>query len=198
MSPQLHQRNYWIFDMDGTLTVSIHDFEGIKAELGLPPEEPILESLAKVPEPRASQIHAQLEAIELEIAHKATQQSGAYELLSTLKAQGRKIGVLTRNTKPNAHATLAACNLDQFFEPDFVLSRHCCPPKPSPDGILHLLTAWDAAPHDAVMVGDYVFDLQAGRSAGTATIYIDPTGEFLWKDHADKSITCLSDVVRML
>ncbi|MEO0455811.1 MAG: HAD family hydrolase [Cyanobacteria bacterium P01_A01_bin.114] len=198
MPPQLHQRNYWIFDMDGTLTVSIHDFEGIKAELGLPPNEPILESLAKVSEPRASRLHTQLEAIELEIARRSTQQSGAYELLSTLRAQGKQIGVLTRNSKPNAQATLEACNLDQFFEPDFVLSRHCCAPKPSPDGILHLLAAWQAKPNEAVMVGDYVFDLQAGRRAGTATVYIDPTGEFLWQDHADESITCLTDVVKLL
>ena len=33
----LSARDCWIFDMDGTLTVSAHDFEAIRLELGLPP-----------------------------------------------------------------------------------------------------------------------------------------------------------------
>ncbi|NEP18253.1 MAG: HAD family hydrolase [Leptolyngbya sp. SIO4C1] len=184
--------------MDGTLTVSIHDFQAIKAELGLPLDQPILEALAAVPEPEASQLHQQLEAIELEIAQAATQQAGAYDLLSALKAQGHQVGVLTRNSKPNAIATLAACDLAQFFQPDFILSRHCCTPKPSPEGILKLLSAWQAQPHEAVMVGDYVFDLAAGRSAGTATVYIDPSGQFEWQAQADRQVMTLGEVVELL
>jgi hypothetical protein len=36
MSVSFDRRDYWIFDMDGTLTLSIHDFDGIKRILGLP------------------------------------------------------------------------------------------------------------------------------------------------------------------
>ena len=45
--PPIHQRTAWIFDMDGTLTESLHDFPAISKRLGLPPNEPILEALAK-------------------------------------------------------------------------------------------------------------------------------------------------------
>ena len=34
-----------VFDLDGTLTVAIHDFESIKRTLDLPTDKPILESL---------------------------------------------------------------------------------------------------------------------------------------------------------
>jgi HAD superfamily hydrolase (TIGR01509 family) len=194
----LHQRDYWIFDMDGTLTLSAHDFEAIKIELGLPLDQPILEALAQVPEPDATELSAKLEVIEREIALQATPQAGAHELLTTLKALGCRMGILTRNSKRNALETLMACDLAHFFEPDLVLSRHCCAPKPSPEGIQQLLAMWDAPAEESVMVGDYLFDLEAGRSAGSATVYLDPSGKFEWKAHADFPVTTLVQVTQML
>jgi hypothetical protein len=35
MSVSFDRRDCWIFDLDGTLTISIHDFDGIKRILGL-------------------------------------------------------------------------------------------------------------------------------------------------------------------
>ena len=32
---------------------------------------------------------------------------------------------------------------------------------------------WQADPADGVMVGDAIYDLQAGRAAGVATLYLD-------------------------
>jgi phosphoglycolate phosphatase-like HAD superfamily hydrolase len=48
------------------------------------------------------------------------------------------------------------------------------------------------------MVGDYLFDLEAGRRAGSATVYLDPTGAFPWKDRADLPITNLAEIAAML
>jgi HAD superfamily hydrolase (TIGR01509 family) len=198
MSVFFEQRDCWIFDMDGTLTVSIHDFDGIKRILGLPIDRPILEALNELPVERAAQLHQQLDALELDIAHRATAQVGARELLTKLRSRGDRIGILTRNSKPNAQATLAACGLAEFFPAESILSRHCCPPKPSPEGIWHLLSGWSASPDRSVMVGDYLFDLEAGRRAGSATIYLDPTGEFPWQDRADLPITTLAEITAML
>jgi phosphoglycolate phosphatase-like HAD superfamily hydrolase len=44
------------------------------------------------------------------------------------------------------------------------------------------------------MVGDYLFDLQAGRAAGTATIYLDPTGRFPYAEHADLRARSLKEL----
>jgi HAD superfamily hydrolase (TIGR01509 family) len=194
----LHQRDCWIFDMDGTLTLSMHDFEGIKRELGLPIDQPILEAIAQLPPSEAQQCHQQLEAIEYEIARLAQPQAGAAELLQELRARNYQIGILTRNSKNNAYETLAACGLADFFTDETILSRDCCAPKPSPDGILQLLAKWEMPTERSVMVGDYVFDLTAGRSAGSTTVYIDPTGEFAWRDHADVSVTTLAEIRQML
>lgn len=177
--------------MDGTLTESLHDFPAISRTLGLPPDEPILEALDRLPPDELARCQQQLTEIEIEIAHQATPQPGAHALLSDLTAQGKRIGILTRNTKPIAHITLAACGLDHFFDPADVLGRSCCSPKPQPDGILKLLSTWSLTPTDAVMTGDHKFDLLAGRNAKAAAVYLDPEGTFPWKSYADYAVDSL-------
>lgn len=190
----LHQRNHWIFDMDGTLTVAAHDFDAIRRSLGLPPKMPILESMAQLPEEKAAPLRVKLHEIELDIAHRSQVQPGALALLAGLRSQNKRFALLTRNSMAGAVATLTACGLDQFFEPAFIISRHCCPPKPQPDGIHHVLGLWQAQPQTAVMVGDYVFDLLAGRNAGTATVHLDVTGAFPWPEHADAQVSSLDEL----
>jgi HAD superfamily hydrolase (TIGR01509 family) len=195
---KLTDRDCWIFDMDGTLTIANHDFEAIRAELDLPSGQPILEALAQLPAAEAQPRWAKLDEIELEIAQTTQSQPGAGELLERLRSlHGNRIGILTRNSKSIAHQTLAACGLLEFFEPEAILSRDCCAPKPKPDGILQLLQRWDATPDRGVMVGDYVFDLLAGRNAGTATVHLDVTGSFAWSAHADCCVTELGTSLKI-
>jgi phosphoglycolate phosphatase-like HAD superfamily hydrolase len=105
------------------------------------------------------------------------------------------VGVLTRNSRRNALETLRATGLDDFFSPDVLVGRDEATPKPSPDGILRLLERWGAPASDALMVGDYLFDLQAGRAAGVATIYVDESGSFPFADLADLRVSGLVDLL---
>ena len=184
--------------MDGTLTVAIHDFDAIRAELGLEPKKPILEQLALLPEADARERFARLDALELDLARAAQAATGAERLLESLVTRGAVVGILTRNSHANALATLAACGLARFFEPPCVLGREAAAPKPDPQGIRKLLTHWDAAPHQAVMVGDYRYDLLAGRAAGTATVYVDPDREFPFSELADVSVHSLEALAELL
>ena len=45
-----------------------------------------------------------------------------------------------------------------------------------------------------VMVGDYLFDLQAGRNAKVATIHLDPAGNFAWPKESDICIRQFSEI----
>ena len=42
----LRSAKHWVFDMDGTLTLAVHDFEAIKRALDIPLEDDILGHLA--------------------------------------------------------------------------------------------------------------------------------------------------------
>jgi HAD superfamily hydrolase (TIGR01509 family) len=194
-------RRFWIFDMDGTLTVPAHDFDAIRAALGLLPGRPILEQLREIPEARARDLRGRLAEIELEIARRAAAQPGASELLEALAARGALTGILTRNSHANALETLARCGLARFFRPEWILGREACDPKPSPDGIRKLLEKWGASSKEAVMVGDYLFDLEAGREAGTLTVYVGPpkeSGKNPWSDRADVQVADLHQLLRLV
>ena len=190
----LFQHPNWIFDMDGTLTISKHDFDAIRKELGLPFGQPILEALDELPAEEAALLHIRLNEIELEIAKQSEPAAGAAELLSHLTEQGAKLGILTRNNAINIEVTLKAAGLDGFFTPENLLSRECAAPKPAPDGILKLLNQWQAKPDNAVMVGDYFHDLASGRAAGTHTLYVDESGRFEFKSLADVCIQSLPEL----
>ena len=198
MSPSLTDRNCWIFDMDGTLTINAHGFDAIKRELDIPADQLIIEALAALPPDIAARRYARLKELELEVAHQSIAQPGAGELLEALRSRDYPIGILTRNSRSTADATLAACGLAEFFKPEFILSRDCCAPKPSPDGILNLLSQWGMDAGRSVMTGDYRLDLEAGRNAGSLTVYIDPKGEFVWQDQADLCIQELTELISIL
>ena len=189
---------HWIFDMDGTLTLAIHDFDEIRAQLDLPAGEPILEAIARMPKQQAQATHKRLDEIEFEIAKRASPQPGATELLDKLQASGCKIGILTRNGKAIAEATLRAAGLDGYFETDAVVSRDCCAPKPSPAGILKLLEYWQATPDDCCMAGDYLYDLQSGHDASVATIHLDVNGVFSWPEITTVGVTRLSHLLPLI
>ena len=115
-------RHCWIFDLDGTLTVPVHDFPAIRTALGMTESDSdILKYLASLPSAEAA-------------------------------------------------------------------------PKPHPEGIEKLLAAWESGPDETVMVGDYLFDLQVGRAAGTATIHVDSSCAFRWPELADLSVATLEEL----
>ncbi len=188
----------WIFDLDGTLTIAQHDFDAIRAELDIPQGEPILEYLARLPASASAPLHRRLDAIERELAASVRPQPGCAEMLAALAAGGCLLGVLTRNTRENALYSLQRLGVSELFDPACVLGRHEAPAKPDPGGILNLLQRWQLAPNAAVMVGDFRFDLEAGRAAGVATIHFDPTGRFPWPELTDRSVRTLTELASVL
>jgi HAD superfamily hydrolase (TIGR01549 family) len=187
----LRERRYWIFDLDGTLTVAVHDFAAIRNELGVPHGSDILGYLAALPARDADALHKRLQQIELELAAVTVTAAGAQELLSRLRDNGSRMGILTRNTRENALRTLELIGLGSYFASGDILGREQALPKPDPDGIFRLMSRWGAPPSDAIMVGDYLYDLQAGRQAGALTVHVDTTGGFSWPEFTDLSVETL-------
>jgi HAD superfamily hydrolase (TIGR01509 family) len=190
---------HWIFDLDGTLTVAVHDFEAIRAELGLAPGEPILEAIAQLPAAERPAMDKQLYDIERALALRTREQPGARALLTELHKRGARLGVLTRNSTKLAYITLEAAGLGAFFQPGCVLGRDCCKPKPDPAGVHMLLELWNARADDCVLVGDFVFDLHAARNAKLArAIYFDHDQSGRFAQDADLSVTSLDELRAML
>lgn len=180
----------WIFDLDGTLTVAQHDFPAIRRELGVPPDEDILTYLGRLPIHDRERLNAQLNAIELRLAADVAPAPGAAELVRALHQQGVQLGILTRNLRSVALASLEHIGVIDCFAPDHIIGRDEAEPKPDPDGIHILLDDWQMPAQEAVMVGDFHFDLSAGRNAGCHTCLILPENH--WPDLTDLHVTdCL-------
>jgi HAD superfamily hydrolase (TIGR01509 family) len=194
----LKHRGHWIFDLDGTLTVSAHDFEHMRRELGLVPQAPILEALQAMPASKAAPLWKLLNELEFYYAGQASVMQGAKELLQKLHASGRRLAILTRNTMPVVKHTLQACKIDHFFPLDHILDRDSCIPKPSPDGVERLLDFWQADADDTVMVGDFLYDLEAGKGAGVATIHVDTRGDVDWSEFTDIRVEELGEIIAYL
>jgi HAD superfamily hydrolase (TIGR01549 family) len=191
-------RKHWIFDLDGTLTLAVHDFKAIRTALEIPAEADILEHLESLPPEESALLHRKLDNIERELSQKTAPATGAAELLSLLAQDGCRIGILTRNTHEIARLTLKFTGLDGYFpDPSYIIGRNEAAPKPDPEGALHLAALWDVPPENMVVTGDYLYDLLCGRSIGAATIHVDPAGEFRWRDFSDLRVSSLVELAAM-
>ncbi len=188
---------YWIFDLDGTLTKPVHDFAYIRHELGLQPDVDILSAIAAQPAEEQRSMLARLDELERYYAAQAEPAEGVVELLAKLHENECCLGILTRNTHEFALLSLEAIGAANFFARQDVLGRDEAAPKPSAEGINILLNQWVAPKEKAVMVGDFHFDLLAGRAASVTTIHVG-RAERSWPDATDIRVSNLFELCAQL
>ncbi|MGM0442993.1 MAG: HAD family hydrolase [Fibrobacterota bacterium] len=179
----------WIFDMDGTLTVPLHDFNEIRRIIGVPADEDIIAFIKRQDRERALLIHKKLEEIELDFANKAQPQPGVKPFLRFLQNRGDNLGLLTRNNKVHTEITLLKTGLLEFFDETNILTREFKPAKPSPEPVFYFLTKWNVSAKETVIIGDYKHDIESGRAADVGTIYFDSKESDDWTDMADATYT---------
>lgn len=175
---------HWIFDMDGTLTLAVHDFAMIKKVLEIPENEDILVNLEKLPEADKNARLRWLAEYELKLAKQSTPAKGAQSLLKYLNQQSSDLAILTRNLQDLALITLKAIDADHYFKESLIFGRENAAPKPSPDGIEQIMAQWGISPKETVIVGDHEYDLASGKNAGIQTILVNHQ-ENIYPDLAD-------------
>ena len=189
---------YWVFDLDGTLTLPVHDFDLIRSNLQVPEGMDVLHHLAALPPEQAEPMRERLHDIERELVMRTGPAHGAVGLLALLAGQGCRLGILTRNTREVALLTLEQIGLASYFDAEAILGRADASPKPDPDGIHMLANHWGAGAEELVMVGDYLYDLQAGQAAGAATIHVHGGQESRWPEWTDHCVHSLADLADRL
>jgi HAD superfamily hydrolase (TIGR01549 family) len=157
-----------IFDLDGTITQPCFDFDAIRMEMGFARDAgPVLELMQRMAPDKRRQADKILLAHEQRAVDISALNAGAVETLSAIHEAGLPIGILTRNLKENAVAI--ARKHDLHF--DFIVGREEGPAKPDPFGVLHICQAFAVPPREAMVVGDYLFDLVCARSAGAIPVW---------------------------
>jgi len=188
--------NAVIFDLDGTLTKPLLDFDGIRSEMGLSPESgDILTAIQAMDPIRRQQAHAILARHEQNAAQHSRLNDGVPELLSELRRRNLPIGLLTRNTRENTLHVAQQHNL--CF--DAIIGRQDGPVKPDAYGVLELCRRFNSIPAETLVVGDFLHDLQSARNAGAIAVLMKthPKAE-QYQEHADYCISHMRQLLNLI
>jgi len=162
-----------LFDFDGTLTYpGALDFPAIKLEMGLPEDKPILEYLETQPPARQASLLKILESKEEQAAEQSTPNIGAEKCLSILKHKGIPFGIHTRNSLNSVCLAVEKFNNITLKDFSAVITRENSLPKPHPDGVHQAAKQMGISTSELMVVGDFRFDIMAGKAAGTLTVLL--------------------------
>jgi HAD superfamily hydrolase (TIGR01549 family) len=178
-----------VFDLDGTLITSRHDFPRMRrtvAEVaesfGVPhgvvgPGETVHATMTSAHNAllalRATEgtiykfeaeANRRIDEIEMEALPTVAARPGAAELLKELKQRDFRLGLLTRSSEAFSRASLARTGLAPYF-PILRTRSTPGPAKPSPEALQLLLREMGVPPHRAVVVGDHPMDGETARGA---------------------------------
>jgi HAD superfamily hydrolase (TIGR01509 family) len=109
-----------------------------------------------------------LERHETAAALEAEPMDGIFPFLTWMEERGLCRGLVTRNSRRSVDLVLARLGL-RF---DAVVTREDAPPKPAPDPVWLACERMGLSPADVLFVGDFEFDMLAGRRAGTRTVLL--------------------------
>jgi hydrogenase expression/formation protein HypE len=162
-----------LFDFDGTLTLpGALDFPAIRREMNCPTDIPILEWLETVPAERKPPLIKILESAEEKAAEESLPNVGAEECLLTLRDKGVLLGIITRNSLPSVRLALERFETVRLLDFSTVITRDDSLPKPHPDGVHKACDRMGLAASELMVVGDFRFDVIAGKAAGACTVLL--------------------------
>lgn len=103
------------------------------------------------------------------IADRTVLYPGVTETLDVLRGRGMRMAIISNKNVALCREVVSALRIDCYFEE--ILGADSLPfRKPSPEPVLKLLADFGVAPERAVMVGDSINDIAAGRGAGVTTV----------------------------
>lgn len=182
-----------LFDMDGVVVEQRLDFLAIKQEIFGTTHGFILERMAELSLPERTRAEAILERHEATAAAAATPMDGIISFLAWMESRGLRRGLVTRNSRKSVEAVLARLGL-RF---DAVVTREDAPPKPAPDPVWLACRRMGLPPSATLFVGDFEFDMLAGRRAGVRTVLLR-SHEQRSSEHADYTVDSLAEVRGLL
>lgn len=185
-----------VFDLDGTITRPFLNFSEVRTEIGaLPGRLSVLDQIESMTGPERKRALAVLEAHEERAAQNAELNHGVLDLLEQVSRRGLKSAVVTRNSEKST--LLVQQKLD--FEVDRVITRDSgLPLKPDPAALTHLAKEWAIETEEMLMVGDYRYDVEAGRAAGALTCFVTNGREDADHGGADYVVAMPGEVVSVI
>lgn len=182
-----------LFDMDGVVVRQRLDFLAIKQEIFGSTHGFILERMDQLPPPERRRAEAILERHETVAALTAEPMEGILPFLAWMEASELKRGLVTRNSRKSVELVLGRLGIGF----DAIVTREDAPPKPAPDPIWVACRGMGLQPAEVVFVGDFEFDMLAGRRAGVRTVLLRG-GTTTTSEHADLGVDSFAELQEWL
>lgn len=119
-----------------------------------------------------------IEDIEIAAARRGELFSGTKDLLTSLRKQSIRVGIITRNCSKAVHTVFPDI---QSYCPMIICRGDVHHVKPHPEQINLALTRLGSRPDSSIMIGDHPLDVETGRNVGTLTAGV-LTGHFQVND----------------
>ncbi len=175
-----------LFDLDGTLVDSLDlILESFRHTMRVhfgeaPPDEVWLRTLGTPLRAQFREVAADEDEVQAMVAtyvehnHREHERlirsfDGVAETLPALRARGVRLGIVTSKARAGTILSLAGCRLELEWFDVLVTSDEPVPHKPDPAPVNLALERLGESPARAAYVGDSIWDLRAGRSAGVRT-----------------------------
>ncbi|MDR2136944.1 MAG: HAD-IA family hydrolase [Synergistaceae bacterium] len=207
VSPIRHpaEAGAFILDWDGVLADTRLNFRALRQKYFDGKIVPLIEAAANLPAQVRAEALAEIRAIEMEGAERATPVPGAKDLIAWLDTPGTLGGkpwaVVSRNCRDSIVLAAGKCGI---VLPSVFLCREDPYVKPDPRALALAAERLGASLSGCVMVGDFVYDLQAARDASIPSVLVknpatSPPGvRAEWEDLADFVYESMGDFVRDL
>jgi HAD superfamily hydrolase (TIGR01509 family) len=161
-----------LFDMDGTLTRPVLDFDAIRRDIGIG-NGPILESIKKMASEEKTIAERILHGHEDRAAEASELNPGCRELLNWLVSVDVATALVTRNTRRSVDTVFRRHGL--HF--DICITREDGKYKPDPAPLYLACERLNVKAADAWMIGDGYHDIEAGVAARMRTVWISHGSE---------------------
>lgn len=158
-----------IFDLDGTLVTSSLDFVAIKHEIGCSDDEDVLSFLDSLPEHNQQDARDVIHRHELLDAHRSDWMPSARSFIEKCFTEKIAMAIVTRNSH---HPTQVKVERNAI-PIKHIVTREMSKPKPDPTALLDIAEQFNLPTDAILMIGDYKYDLQAGRNAKMPTCLIN-------------------------
>lgn len=176
--------------MDGTITEPVFDFDAIRQE--------VLEAtgcsgdIETYPEKERDIAWQIIMRHEHHAAQNQAVKPGTHDLLARCRNASIPCGLLTLNCRKHVDTLLR--KFDLAF--DIIITREHENPKPHPAPVLEMTKQWGVRPQDTLLVGDFIHDIQCGRSAGTQTCFFANPGYRDFTQEADIAVQSMQELMQ--
>lgn len=126
---------------------------------------------------------------------------GMIRLIKSLHEQGVRLAIVSNNSTASLDMGLKHLGIDAYFE--YVITRDDVDQtKPSPEGILKVMSLMNLKDHEVIYIGDTAGDIHAAKHAGIANAIVSWSQisseaiMMLQPDYVLKSASHLEDIIK--